>query len=199
MNTQPSRAPLWLGLLLAGTALPACAALKEGDAAPDFKAQASLAGKAFSYSLKDALKRGPVVVYFYPAAFTVGCSIQAHTFAENADKFAAAGASIVGVSLDSIAGLNEFSADPQSCAGKIPVASDADGKIAKSFDISVADTPAGRKNARGEEITHGRAERTTFIVTPDGKVAATVGGLAPDINVHKALEAVQKIASAKKP
>jgi len=199
MNTRHARAPLWLGLLLAGAALPAFAALKQGDAAPDFKAQASLAGKAFSYSLKDALSRGPVVVYFYPAAFTTGCSIQAHTFAENADKFAAAGASIVGVSLDSIAGLNEFSADPQSCAGKIPVASDADGKIARSFDISVADTPAGRKNTRGEEIAHGRAERTTFIVTPDGKVAAAVGGLAPDANVHKALEAVQKIASAKKP
>jgi len=199
MNKRHSRAPLWLALLLAGTTLPALAALKEGDAAPDFKAEASLAGKAFRYSLKDALKRGPVVVYFYPAAFTAGCSIQAHTFAENADKFAAAGASIVGVSLDSIAGLNEFSADPQSCAGKIPVASDSDGKIARSFDIAVADTPAGRKNTRGEEITHGRAERTTFIVTPDGKVAAAVGGLAPDLNVHKALEAVQKIASAKKP
>jgi len=199
MNTQHSRAPLWLTLLLASSALPALAGLKEGDAAPDFKADASLAGKAFRYSLKDALRRGPVVVYFYPAAFTTGCSIQAHTFAENADKFAAAGASIVGVSLDSIAGLNEFSADPQSCAGKIPVASDADGKIARSFDISVADTPAGRKNTRGEEIAHGRAERTTFIVTPDGKVAAAVGGLAPDLNVHKALEVVQKIASAKKP
>ncbi|MEO8153928.1 MAG: redoxin domain-containing protein [Rhizobacter sp.] len=172
----------------------AVAALKEGDAAPDFQTQASLAGHAFSYSLRDALKKGTVVVYFYPAAFTGGCNIQAHTFAENADKFAAAGASIVGVSLDSIARLNEFSADPLYCAGKIPVASDASGQIARSFDLTVADTPAGRQDTRGEAIDHGRAERTTFIVTPDGKVAHTVGGLAPDLNVHKALEAVQKLA-----
>jgi thioredoxin-dependent peroxiredoxin len=189
-----------LASLLAGAfALPADAALKEGDAAPDFKADASLAGKAFTYSLKDALRRGPVVVYFYPAAFTGGCSIQAHTFAVNADKFAAAGASIIGVSLDSLAQLNEFSADPQSCAGKIPLASDADGRIAKAFDIAVSEAAPGRKNNRGQEITHGRTERTTFIVTPDGKVARTVGGIAPDLNVHQALDAVQKLAAAKKP
>jgi len=108
-------------------ALPAMAALKEGDVAPDFNVQASLAGKAFSYSLKDALKKGPVVVYFYPSAYTGGCNIQAHTFAVNVDKFAAAGATIVGVSLDSISRLNTFSADPEYCAGKIAVASECQG------------------------------------------------------------------------
>lgn len=187
------------GLLAGAIALPAGAALKEGDSAPDFKAQASLAGKAFTYSLKDALKKGPVVVYFYPSAFTNGCNIQAHEFAEKVDKFAAAGASIVGVSLDSIGRLNDFSADPLYCAGKIPVASDADGRIAKSFDLAVNETPAGRKDTRGQEIDHGRAERTTFIVTPDGKVAASVGGIAPDVNVQKALEAVQKLAPPRTP
>src|SRR4051794_8032569 len=90
-------------------ASPAFAALKEGDAAPAFTASASLAGKAFDFSLKDSLKNGPVVVYFYPSAFTGGCNLQAHTFAVNQEKFAAAGATIVGVSLDSIARLNEFS------------------------------------------------------------------------------------------
>jgi peroxiredoxin len=179
------------------TTLPAMAALKEGDTAPDFKAQASLAGKAFAFSLKDALKKGPVVVYFYPSAYTGGCNIQAHTFAVNADKFTAVGASIIGVSLDSIQRLNDFSADPQYCAGKIPVASDADGKIAKSYDLAVAETPSGRKDTRGQEIDHGRAERTTFVVTPDGKVAATVGGVAPDENVELALEAVRKLAVPK--
>jgi len=114
------------------------AALKQGDTAPDFKTQASLAGKEFAYSLQDALKKGPVVVYFYPAAFTGGCNLQAHTFAENHDKFAAAGASVIGVSLDSIARLNDFSADPKYCAGKLPVASDEKGEIAKSFDIKIA-------------------------------------------------------------
>jgi peroxiredoxin Q/BCP len=196
--THHTKITLLAGLLASAIAWPAAAALKEGDPAPDFKAEASFAGKPFTYSLKDALKKGPVVVYFYPAAFTGGCSIQAHTFAVNADKFAAAGASIIGVSLDSLAQLNEFSADPQSCAGKIPLASDADGQIARSFDIGIAATEPGRKNNRGQEISHGRAERTTFIVTPDGKVAHTVGGLAPDLNVHQALAAVQKLSTKKK-
>lgn len=185
-----------LASLLAGAiALPAGAALKEGDRAPAFKTQASLAGKAFTYSLKDALKKGPVVVYFYPSAFTGGCNIQAHTFAVNHEKFAAAGASIVGVSLDSIARLNEFSADPNYCAGKFPVAADADGAIAKSFDLVIREIAAGKKDTRGIEIDHATTERTTFIVTPDGKIAAGVGGVSPSANVDQALEAVQKLAA----
>jgi len=185
------------GLLAASIALPAAAALKEGDNAPAFQAQASQAGKAFGYSLKDALKKGPVVVYFYPSAYTGGCNVQAHAFAVNQEKFAAAGASIVGVSLDSIARLNDFSKDPDYCAGKIAVASDADGSIAKSYDLVVKDAAPGRKDTRGVEIDHGFAERTTFIVTPNGKVAAVVGGLAPGANVEQALQAVQKLAAAK--
>ncbi|QSA96429.1 peroxiredoxin [Methylococcus sp. EFPC2] len=177
-------------------ALSANAALKEGDAAPDFKAQASLAGKAFDFSLQDTLKKGPVVVYFYPSAYTGGCNIQAHTFAVNYDKFAAAGATVIGVSLDSISRLNDFSADPEYCAGKVAVASDADGKIAKAYDIAVKEAAPGRKDTRGVDIDHGFAERTTFIVTPDGKVAATIGGIKPAENVEKSLEVVQKIAAA---
>ena len=184
-------------VLAASIALPAAAALKEGDNAPDFKAQASQAGKAFGYSLRDALKKGPVVVYFYPSAYTGGCNVQAHAFAVNQEKFAAAGASIVGVSLDSIASLNDFSADPEYCAGKIAVASDADGRIAKAYDLAVRDATPGRKDTRGKDIDHGFAERTTFIVTPNGKVAAVVGGLAPGANVEQALQAVQKLAAAK--
>jgi peroxiredoxin len=186
-----------VGLLAASIALPAAAALKEGDDAPAFRAQASLAGKAFGYSLKDALKKGPVVVYFYPSAYTGGCNVQAHAFAVNQEKFAAAGASIVGVSLDSIARLNDFSKDPDYCAGKIAVASDADGSIAKSYDLVVRDASPGRKDTRGVEIDHGFAERTTFIVTPNGKIAAVVGGLAPGANVDQALQAVQKLAAVK--
>lgn len=184
-------------VLAASIALPAAAALKEGDSAPDFKTQASQAGKAFGYSLRDALKKGPVVVYFYPSAYTGGCNVQAHAFAVNQEKFAAAGASIVGVSLDSIARLNDFSADPEYCAGKIAVASDADGRIAKSYDLTVREAAPGRKDTRGKDIDHGFAERTTFIVTPNGKVAAVVGGLAPGANVEQALQAVQKLAAAK--
>jgi peroxiredoxin len=114
------------------------------------------------------------------------------------DSFTKAGASIIGVSLDNIERLNDFSKDPQYCAGKLAVASDADGKIAKSFDLKVADAHPGFKDTRGVEIGHGFAERTTFVVTPDGKVAATVGGLAPAANVDKALEVVEQLAAKKK-
>lgn len=105
---------LILGLAIsAALCLPAFAALKPGDRAPEFSAPASLAGKEFHFSLREALKKGPVVVYFYPSAFTGGCDLEAHTFAQNKSQFTAAGASIIGVSEDSIARLNEFSADPK--------------------------------------------------------------------------------------
>jgi peroxiredoxin len=186
--------------LSCAVAVPAYAALEQGAAAPQFTAQASLAGKEFKYSLADALKKGPVVVYFYPSAYTGGCNLQAHTFAENMDKFHAAGASVIGVSLDSIDRLNRFSADPDYCAGKLPVASDADGKIAHSYDLKVGDPPPnGFPDTKGDKVTHGFAERTTFIVTPDGKVAATVGNgkMAPVDNVMKSLEIVQGMKDAK--
>ena len=188
---------LWSCLLSTAVAFPALAALKPGDQAPDFKAPASLAGKEFTFSLRDALKKGPVVVYFYPSAYTGGCNVQAHTFAVNHDKFAAAGATVVGVSLDDITRLNQFSADPEYCAGKLPVASDVSGAVAKSYDLTVKEGKPGMKDSRGAEINHGFAERTTFIVTPDGKIAATVGGVSPTENVNKALEAVQQLAAKK--
>src|SRR6202012_1369780 len=129
---------LLLGVLLSAVSLvPAMAALKEGDTAPDFKTQASLAGKSFTFSLKTALKKGPVVVYFYPSAYTGGCDLEAHTFAEEKAKFDAAGASIIGVSADDLGRLKQFSADPNFCAGKFPIASDADTKIAPSYNLTV--------------------------------------------------------------
>ncbi len=123
-------------LISAVMTVPALAALKTNEKAPDFSTKASLAGKEFNFSLKDALKKGPVVVYFYPSAYTGGCNIEAHTFAENKEKFDAAGATIIGVSRDSITRLNAFSADPEYCAGKIAVASDVDGAIANSYGLT---------------------------------------------------------------
>lgn len=187
-------ASTFVALAIASSAV---AALKEGQTAPEFTTQASFSGKAYSYSLKEQLKKGTVVVYFYPSAYTNGCNIQAHSFAANADKFKAAGASIVGVSLDSIERLNDFSADPDFCAGKISVASDADGKIAKSYELTVREAQAGRKDSRGKDLDHGFAERTTFIITPDGKINATVGGVSPFENVEKSLAIVQKLAAKK--
>ena len=177
--------------------LPAQAALKAGDTAPDFSTQASLAGKAFHYVLADALKAGPVVVYFYPSAFTEGCNIQAHTFSVRKEEFDAAGATIIGVSLDSISRLNDFSADPKYCAGNIAVASDADGKIVAAYDLKVANAPAPVPDSRGVLIDHGFAERTTFIVTPDHKIYASIGGVTPTANVEAALDDVQQLAKAR--
>lgn len=187
--------PLVLGCVGIGlVSTAALADLQPGTSAPEFTAMASRNGKAFHYSLKNALKRGPVVVYFYPSAYTKGCDIEAHTFSTNIKKFTAAGATVVGVSLDSIERLNDFSKDPDYCAGNFPVASDPDGKIAKSYDLMVGSARDGARDVRGVEIGHGFASRTTFIVKPDGTIAATVGGVQPADNVDKALAAVQSLS-----
>ena len=188
-------APIAL-LALAFMSHGARAALSAGDTAPPFSAPASLDGKTFTFSLADALKRGPVVVYFYPSAYTGGCNLEAHTFAVRHDAFAAAGASIVGVSLDDIGRLNAFSADPEYCAGKIPVASDVGGRVAHAYALAVRDAPA-RKDTRGHQIDHGLAERSTFVVTPDGRIAAAFEGLSPVENVEQALATVQRLAPAR--
>jgi thioredoxin-dependent peroxiredoxin len=191
-----------LGVFLCGLiAIATFAALKPGEQAPDFSAKASLAGKAFDFSLKSALKKGPVVVYFYPSAFTGGCNIEAHTFAVNKEKFDAAGASIIGVSQDSITRLNAFSADPEYCAGKIAVASDPDGAIATLYGLTKREGRPGAKDTRGVEIDHGFTERTTFVVTPDSKIAATFSSaddkISPADHVEKSLAFVNQLAAAK--
>ncbi len=178
------------------------AGLKPGDAAPNFETRASLAGKEVAYSLAEARKKGPVVVYFYPSAYTQGCNVQAHTFAQEMDKFNAAGATVVGVSLDSIDRLHEFSADPDYCAGKLTVASDASGAIAKSFGVTIIDSFGGKQavtmlDSRGKQIGHNFSERVTFIVTPDGKIATTIGGMSPADNVKAALAAVEELKAKK--
>jgi thioredoxin-dependent peroxiredoxin len=190
------------GLILStALALPAQAALKPGTRAPDFSAQASVAGKDFKFSLAEALKKGPVVVYFYPSAYTGGCNIEAHTFAINQEKFDAAGASILGVSHDNIARLNDFSADPEYCAGKFPVASDPDGSIAKSYDLKVMEKQAGAKDTRGVEIDHAFTERSTFVIAPDSKIVAVFSSaddkISPADHVTKSLEVVKQLAGGK--
>ena len=185
---------LVLGLLAGFCATPAFAALKPGDMAPDFTAQGSLGGQPFTFHLKDALKKGPVVVYFYPSAYTGGCDLEAHTFAENKDKFDAAGASIIGVSADDLGRLKQFSADPKFCAGKFPIASDADTKIAQSYDLNVTPPRAGAKDVNQVEINHAFIERVTFVVGKDGRILATLSskndGLSPDQHVDKSLALV---------
>ena len=140
-----------LSLLCATACSVSLAALEVGDNAPIFDAEASLAGEAFDFSLSGALADGPVVVYFYPSAYTQGCNVQAHEFAVNMDEFTSAGASVIGVSLDSIERLNDFSADPDYCAGKLAVASDPDGAIARSYDLSVREGRAGMKHRQSSQ------------------------------------------------
>jgi peroxiredoxin Q/BCP len=189
-----------LGLVFSvSVGFPILAALKVADTAPDFSARASLAGKEFAFSLPEALKKGPVVVYFYPSAYTKGCDLEAHTFAEEKEKFDAAGATIIGVSADSIARLDMFSADPDYCAGKFPVASDPDRKIATSYNLTAGSPKAGMKDVRGADIDHDFIERVTFVIGKDHKIIATLSSvddkISPDQHVHKALEIVQSLVS----
>src|ERR1700723_4821911 len=154
--------------------LPVLAALKAGDKAPDFSARGSLAGKEFDFSLQSALKKGPVVVYFFPSAYTKGCDLEAHTFSTEKEKFDAAGASIIGVSADSITRLNRFSADPDFCAGKFPVASDLDKKIAMSYNLATNAVKPGQMDVKGDAIDHDFIERETFVIGKDGKIIAAL-------------------------
>lgn len=184
---------------IASSAMAAPGPLKPGERAPNFSAEASLAGKNFAFSLNKALKKGPVVLYFFPSAFTEGCDIEAHTFAENQQKFVAAGATIIGVSADSIERLDAFSSAPSYCAGKFPVASDSDLKISSSYGLTAAKGEGGFKDVRGDEINHAFIERTTFVIGKDHKIVAVLSSKAdhlhPDQHVYKSLEVVQKITS----
>jgi peroxiredoxin len=190
---------LLLGMALsAALCIPAFAAVKTGDDAPDFSAPASLAGKEFNFALAKALKKGPVVVYFYPSAYTGGCDLEAHTFAQQKDQFTSAGATIIGVSADSIERLNVFSADPDYCAGRFPVASDPGGKIAASYGLTVSAGKPGMKDVRGADIGHDFIERETFVIGKDHKIVAAFSSkadhLTPDVHVTKSLEVVQQLA-----
>jgi peroxiredoxin (alkyl hydroperoxide reductase subunit C) len=164
-----------LGFFLSVLATGSAYALGIGDPAPDFTMQAALDGKPFTFALADALKQGPVVVYFYPAAFTKGCTIEAHEFAGSIDKFKAAGATVLGVSHDTIDTLEKFSTS--ECQGKFPVAADEDQKVEKAYDaILLAHTSY--------------ASRTSFVIAPDGKIIERYEAMNPDGHVEKTLAAV---------
>ena len=195
---QTLAAAFLAALLLAS---PAYAALGVGSQAPVFKAEASLAGKDFEFSLAAALKKGPVVLYFYPSAYTGGCDLEAHTFAAGKAQFDAAGATILGVSADDIERLNAFSTDPAYCAGQFPVATDAGGRIAASYGLTMAPPKSGAADVRGVTIGHGFIPRTTFVVGSGGKIAAVLSSkadqLTPDQHVSRALEIVRKMKADK--
>jgi thioredoxin-dependent peroxiredoxin len=168
-------------LLMLSCAGVATAALKVGDKAPDFSTQASLAGKSFDFSLAAALKKGPVVLYFYPAAFTPGCTVEAHDFAEATPDFEALGATVIGVSHDKIDTLNKFSVT--ECRNKFAVAADPDQHIMKSYDSVLAQNPL-------------YANRTSYVIAPDGKVLYTYTDLNPDQHVANTMAAVKQWKAA---
>lgn len=188
---------LALALAFAAFSTSALAALKPGDRAPMFSAPASLDGHVFHFSLSKALKKGPVVVYFYPSAFTGGCDLEAHTFATEKSKFTAAGATIIGVSEDSIARLKQFSADPKFCAGQFPVASNPDASIGQKYGVNTYPMMKNAKDVRGVAIHHGFFARTTFVINKDGKIVAEFSSqadhLTPPEHVQRALAIVRKL------
>lgn len=157
-------------------AAPAHAALKVGDTAPEFTAQASQAGKQFPFSMSEALKKGPVVLYFFPAAFTKGCTIEAHEFADAAEDYKKLGATLIGVTAGNIDRLTEFSVS--ECRSKFAVAADPNAKIAESYKSTLAIFP-------------GHSDRTSYVITPNDKVLFAYSDLAPDSHVTKTLEAVK--------
>ena len=171
-------------LISCALASPLYAALKVGATAPDFTTEATLAGKPFTFSLAAALMKGPVVLYFYPAAFTPGCTVEAHEFAQATAKFAALGATVIGVSHDPISKLNKFSVT--ECRNKFPVASDADQHIMKAYDAVLLLDPK-------------YANRTSYVIAPDGKIIYEYTAMNPNKHVANTMAAVAKWDAAHRP
>jgi peroxiredoxin len=164
-------------------ATPAFASLQVGARAPEFSATASIGGKQFKFALADALKKGPVVLYFYPAAFTPGCTIEAHNFADAMEDFEKLGATVIGVSHDKIETLDRFSLT--ECRSKFPVAADANGAIMKNYDAVSSGSPE-------------YAARTSYVISPEGRVLYTYTAGDPTHHVEYTMAAVQKYVTEHK-
>ena len=168
---------------LATLCTPASAALKPGDAAPDFATEAAMGGKEFRFALADALKKGPVVLYFFPKSFTKGCTVEAHLFAEATEKFNALGATVVGISNDDIATQKRFSTE--ECRDKFAVASDHDTAITKQYDAKLATMPM--------------SDRISYVIAPDGKILYAYASMDPQDHVANTMKAVEDWKAAHKP
>jgi len=169
-------------IVLAGlAAAPAHAALAVGAKAPDFDVKAAQAGKEFDFSLADALKKGPVVLYFFPAAFTPGCTVEAHEFAEATDGFKALGATVIGVTSGNANRVTEFSS--VECRNKFAVAADPDQKVIKAYDAVLKQKPE-------------YSDRTSYVIAPDHTILMTYTDLNPDKHVDMAMDAVKKWKAA---
>jgi peroxiredoxin len=167
-----------LACVVLGLALPlsAHAALDIGEPAPAFTKEAALGGSVFRYSLAESLRKGPVVLYFFPAAYSEGCSVEAHYFAEAIAEFNALGATVIGVSADDIETLTKFSV--QACQSRFPVASDEAQSVMKSFDAVMQTRPE-------------YANRISYVIAPNGTIAYHYMSLNPTKHVEKMLDALR--------
>jgi len=173
------------GIAAAGLSLgTALAALSVGDHAPEFTAQAAVGGTEFTFTLADALKKGPVVLYFYPKAFTQGCTVEAHKFAEATDRFKSLGAIVIGMSNDDIDTLKKFSV--LECRNKFAVAADQGGQVMKRYDAVLQGKPS-------------MADRISYVIAPDGKVIYAFASMNPEGHVENTLEAIQRWKASARP
>src|SRR4249919_2603552 len=163
-------------------ASPAHAALTVVTQAPKFKAPAYLAGKPFTFKLSRALKKGPVVVYFFPAAHTAGCNIEAHLFSQAIDQFKAEHATVIGVTAGNVDQLADFSKETEHCGGKFPVAADTGAKIAKDYDAILSQKPEW-------------SNRTSYVIAPSGSIVHVYSDLNPNKHVQETLEAVKALGA----
>lgn len=181
MKLKKHCASICASLALACASTTTLAALAVGASTPDFTADAARAGIAFKFSLAETLKKGPVVLYFYPKAFTNGCTIEAHNFAEATPKFNAMGATVIGISNDDIETLKKFSVE--ACRDKFAVAADSGARIMKQYDAALSIKPD-------------MANRVSYVISPEGKVLYVFSSLSPDQHVENTLNAVEKWRSS---
>jgi len=170
--------------LAALCATPALAALKNGDKAPDFTADGFQAGKALKFSLADARKKGPVVLYFFPAADTKGCNLEAKMFADAMPQFAASGATVIGVTAGQLDKLQQISSDTDKCSGKFPVAADPGAKIARQYDSVLAMKPDW-------------SDRTSYVIASNGQIVHAYTKMDPTEHVSETLAAVKALKEKK--
>lgn len=171
---------------IAVLAVPAAAELAPGARAPDFTAEGALGGKPFTVNLHAALKKGPVVLYFFPAAFTGGCNAEAHAFAEASDDFRKAGATVIGMTAGNVDRIVEFSADTKLCSGKFAVAA-ATPAIIASYGVLL-------KKPDGTPTTI--TSRTSYVIAPNGKILFAHTDMSPADHITMTLAAVRKYRAA---
>ncbi|UGB04457.1 peroxiredoxin [Leclercia sp. G3L] len=158
------------------------AALEAGSHAPNFTLQGALAGKPLTFSLQQALQKGPVVLYFFPAAFSKGCNIEANAFADATDEFNRLGASVVGVTAGNVEQVDEFSR--KECRDKFTVAADPGAKVARQYQTLM--------QLNGKTLS----ERTSFVIAPDGKILLSYTDRSPEAHIQKTMAAVKQYADS---